>query len=125
MSLCGLDTYTFLTSRSDCLPYTEESIILFGIPIGLYVISTMSAFLCFFVVYQKQMKIKIIRRIFSKYEKAPWAISLDAVIISVLGAIICTVVMQPADYQHSAIYGLGWSGLLNRFGTSLKKIDIE
>lgn len=93
---------------------------MFGIAIEHYLLSGMSVFVLFFAVYKNQMK--IIRRIFSKYDKAPWAIFLDAVLISVLGAIICTVVMQPASYQHSAIYGLGWSELINRFGTSLKKI---
>jgi len=70
-------------------------------------------------MYHKQ--IKIIRKIFRKYDEAPVAIFLDAILISTLGAIISTVIMQPTNYQHSVINGLGWSGLVNRFGTSLKK----
>jgi hypothetical protein len=89
-----------------------------GIDVNHYFLSGISAFVLYFMMLSKGNKpIKIIRIICKKYEEAPIAILADSILTSVLGAIICTVIMQPISYQQSVISGLGWTGLINGFST--------
>jgi hypothetical protein len=91
---------------------------LWGFDINYYILSGISAFSLYFMIQSKGKKpIKIIRLIFKRFDEAPLAIFVDSVITSLLGAIICTIITQPTNYQQSVISGLGWTGLVNGFGT--------
>jgi hypothetical protein len=91
---------------------------LWGFNVNHYILSWISAFTLYFMIQSKGKKpIKIIRSIFKRFDEAPWAVFTDSVLTSLFGAIICTIIMQPTNYQQSVISGLGWTGLVNGFGT--------
>ena len=91
--------------------------IILDIPIEYYLCSFLSAFVLYFTMQTKgRNTIKIVGFIFSKKNDAP-IIIIDSIITSILGAIISTLIMQPLNPQQAIISGLGWTALVNGFGS--------
>ena len=51
----------------------------------------------------------------SSWAEAPFARLIDALLFTLIGALIGTILTQPETPQQALAAGLGWTGLINSF----------
>jgi len=91
---------------------------LFDIEIQFYIASLIGAFTLYFAFCSRnKLNIRVLKYILPKHSNHPLVHLIDSIIISSLGAVLCTIITQPSNFQQAAISGLGWIGLLNGFGS--------
>ena len=61
--------------------------------------------------------LKVLGLFFKKWNENPILLFFDSILISCIGAFICTIISQPTNYQQAIIYGLGWTGIVESFAS--------
>lgn len=86
----------------------------FGIEISYYVLCLIGAFVLYFMKmdFKSTQGFEVIGRINPKYKENPWCKFGEALIFSVLGAIIGTILTSPTNPQQAIVAGLCWTSLL-------------
>ncbi len=86
----------------------------FEIPLEYYFVSWIGAFVLYFRLKSTGRSIiRLLPHINNKWKDLPWVNFLDALIISLLGAVIGTIITEPSSPQQAITTGLGWTGLLS------------
>ena len=93
----------------------QQVCMLFGIEWTCYLLCGIGAFVLFFKLQQKGPPIfEVIGYINPSWRGNPICRFLEAVLFSLLGAIIGTVITHPSNAQQAIVAGLGWTGLLTK-----------
>jgi hypothetical protein len=108
------------------MPETEVSaeamkhvVILFGIEWSHYLLCGIGAFVFFFKLQHKGSPIfEVIGYINPRWKDHPICRFPEAVLFSVLGTIIGTIITHPSNAQQAIAAGLGWTGILTKSATT-------
>jgi hypothetical protein len=99
-----------------------SKVILCNISLSYYLVGFAGAYVLY--IFRAQTtgikSLKVLGLFFCKWNENPLLVFFDSLLISCIGAFICTVISQPTNYQQAIIYGLGWTGIVESF-TSIKE----
>lgn len=92
----------------------EEAITLSGIPLGFYVVCWVGSLVLYFQMKSTNKSvIKFLPHINQTWSNNPWALFFDALLVTIVGAYVGTVITEPINVQQALAAGLGWTGLLS------------
>jgi uncharacterized membrane protein YbjE (DUF340 family) len=93
---------------------TQAALTIAGIRIGFMVICWVSSLVLYFhLVSNNRPILRLLPLLNKDWKGKPLAIVLDALIVTVVGAVIGTIITNPVNAQQAIATGLGWTGLLS------------
>ena len=92
----------------------QEALTISGIWIGFMVICWVSSLVLYFhLVSNNRPILRLLPLIHEDWKEKPLAMVLDALIVTIVGAVIGTIITHPVNFQQAVATGLGWTGLMS------------